>query len=807
MFLFLKNNLILGLTHNQRYAFLSCEMVHYQPGQPHNNKRKSIMPTKRNQPTVRDPAAAAAAAAANGSEVATTEQSQEAARKRTRLRFDNSTSSSTTTTATRKKVSVGEAAPKQSHAGYANDANDKQQTTRGGKNGNSNSPLRRVMGSSGNNNSNNSKTEASRDTISAAASSKQNKKAATSNNTKIHDFFSAAKKSTHHSSKAAAAVAASRQIGSSASATQPSSYTASPVINTTVIKSTNSTADQTSVLPRQKTTLTPRRTENADSSALTIDHLQQQLRDLQRACNDKDEQLKAVSNNRTILHSALQAAVRQRDQELADLQESTAEREARTRRVLEDLVRTDACQEARELRQKLAADGTRLGRIVAAPAPSRGPPRLLMQRAIVESWEDGHASKQLQQKRSQLHAKRVVLEERQRDALQAEQRVLQLQQQQNAQVIVDGDDDDDDSAPVVGGMEIRTALDAREAVESVHYLLSNLRQQEMELAIDEQSLNDEKGAHIRALKRVASEDASRFRSRPILHDRYVLCSLLGKGGFSEVWRAYDLTELREVAVKIHQLDPRWPDSKKENYTKHVSREYEIHRNVRHPRIVSLYDVFEIDTDSFATVLEFCDGTDLDALLKTKRRLPERDARAILLQVLSGMRYLSQSSADGSRQGIIHYDLKPGNILFDEHGDAKITDFGLSKIVDTPDSGDSMELTSQGAGTYWYLPPECFFMEENIRISNKVDVWSIGVIFYQMLYGKRPFGDGLSQDKILADGTMLNAHEVKFPDKPDGITEGCKGFIRACLTYDQSFRPSIAKLCEHSYVLAKELTSQ
>lgn len=783
------------VTDSTDFLFIACETEHSQQAQPPNNKRKSIVPTKRNQPTVRDPAAAA-----SGSDA--TAEPQEAARKRTKLHFDNSTSMSsttaTTTTATKKKVSVGEAASKQSKNGSSH-ANDKQQQTRADNNGNSrsNSPFRRLV----NSNNSNSRPENSRDATSTAAASKQNKKGAASNNTKIHDFFSAAQKSTHHSSKAAAVSAVPRRSGSSA--TQSTTNQATSVA-TNVTKSTTADVNQESVQPRQKATSTPRRTENADATALTIDHLQQQLRDLQRACDDKDEQLKAVSNNRTILHSALQAAVRQRDQELADLQESSSEREARTLRVLEDLVRTDACQEARELRQKLAADGARLGRIVAAPAPSRGPPRLLMQRAVVESWEDGHASKQLQQKRSQLHAKRVVLEERQRAAVQAEQRVLQLQAHQQVQGEKDGDDDD--SVPVVGGMEIRTALDAREAVESVNYLLSNLRQQEKELALEEQSLNDEKGDHIRALKRVASEDASRFRSRPMLHDRYVLCSLLGKGGFSEVWRAYDLTELREVAVKIHQLDPRWPDSKKENYTKHVSREYEIHRNVRHPRIVSLYDVFEIDTDSFATVLEFCDGTDLDTLLKTKRRLPERDARAILLQVLSGMRYLSQPSADGGRQGIIHYDLKPGNILFDENGDAKITDFGLSKIVDTPDSGDSMELTSQGAGTYWYLPPECFFTEENVRISNKVDVWSIGVIFYQMLYGKRPFGDGLSQDKILADGTMLNAHEVKFPDKPDNITEGCKGFIRACLTYDQSFRPSIARLCEHSYVLAKELAS-
>lgn len=285
-----------------------------------------------------------------------------------------------------------------------------------------------------------------------------------------------------------------------------------------------------------------------------------------------------------------------------------------------------------------------------------------------------------------------------------------------------------------------------------------------------------------------------------LNDRYVLLSLLGKGGFSEVWRAFDLSMLREVAVKIHQLDTRWSEAKKDNYTKHVSREYEIHRDVRHPRIVSLYDVFEIDNNSFATVLECCKGTDLDSLLKERKCLPERDARAILLQILSGMNYLSHSS--GSRQGIIHYDLKPGNILFDEFGDAKITDFGLSKIVDAPDAAESMELTSQGAGTYWYLPPECFVTSQAVRISNKVDVWSIGVIYYQMLFGKRPFGDGMSQDRVLSDNTMLNAREVRFPTSMK-VSPEAKQFIQQCLTYDQTFRPTVGQVCKSSYLLHKK----
>lgn len=96
--------------------------------------------------------------------------------------------------------------------------------------------------------------------------------------------------------------------------------------------------------------------------------------------------------------------------------------------------------------------------------------------------------------------------------------------------------------------------------------------------------------------------------------------------------------------------------------------------------------------------------------------------------------------------IIHYDLKPANILFDGHYAAKIADFGLSKTVD--EGNTSIELTSQGAGTYWvcttlraantltvcrqYLPPECF-EASSPKISPKVDVWSVGVIFYQSAF--------------------------------------------------------------------------
>lgn len=159
-----------------------------------------------------------------------------------------------------------------------------------------------------------------------------------------------------------------------------------------------------------------------------------------------------------------------------------------------------------------------------------------------------------------------------------------------------------------------------------------------------------------------------------------------------------------------------------SFLRHALREYNIHKALDHPRVVKLYDVFEIDANSFCTVLEYCDGHDLDFYLKQHKTIPEREARSIImqvggklrvgwigsafnnylssLQVVSALKYLNEI-----KPPVIHYDLKPGNILLTEGnvcGEIKITDFGLSKVMDeenyNPDHG--MDLTSQGAGTYW-----------------------------------------------------------------------------------------------------------
>lgn len=326
-----------------------------------------------------------------------------------------------------------------------------------------------------------------------------------------------------------------------------------------------------------------------------------------------------------------------------------------------------------------------------------------------------------------------------------------------------------------------------------------LRKEDAELQLEFEKLERERNLHIRELKRIHNEDQSRFNNHQILHDRYLLLTLLGKGGFSEVHKAFDLEKQRYVACKIHQLNKDWKQEKKDNYVKHALREYDIHKKLEHPRIVRLFDVFEIDTSSFCTVLEYCDGHDLDFYLKQHKCIPEREARSIVMQIVNALKYLNEI-----KPPIIHYDLKPGNILLGSgnlSGEIKITDFGLSKIMDddnySPDYG--MDLTSQGAGTYWYLPPECFVVGKNPpKISSKVDVWSVGVIFYQCLYGKKPFGHNQSQATILEENTILKATEVEFPSKPV-VSNEAKTFIRNCLQYRKEDRIDVFSLANMDFL--------
>jgi len=308
---------------------------------------------------------------------------------------------------------------------------------------------------------------------------------------------------------------------------------------------------------------------------------------------------------------------------------------------------------------------------------------------------------------------------------------------------------------------------------------AHIRRKQSEFEQTFKQLKLMKQQHIKFIKMMNSEKKSSYQGK-LLNDRYLCTALIGRGGFSEVWKAYDLECHRNVACKIHALNEKWTDRKKENFARHATREAQIQKNLCHPRIVQLYDVFEIDVNTFCTVLELCEGMDLDEYLNANCPLTEREARSIIIQLFEALMYLTQQN-----QPIIHYDLKPGNILYNA-GLIKITDFGLSKIMQKDQF--EMELTSQGAGTYWYLPPECFIRSQNPpMIGTGVDMWSGGCILYEMLYGRRPFGHNMSQEKIMREGTLLRAQEVQFPVTPK-VSEEAKDLILKCLSRNHKDRP-------------------
>ncbi|XP_008206860.1 serine/threonine-protein kinase tousled-like 2 isoform X8 [Nasonia vitripennis] len=460
--------------------------------------------------------------------------------------------------------------------------------------------------------------------------------------------------------------------------------------------------------------------------------------------------------------------------------------------VVKKLLKEKSNIEKKEARQKCMQNRLRLGQFVTQRVGA----------TFQENWTDGYAFQELARRQEEIttereeidRQKKLLLKKRPSNSETGRKRSSQPAQ---ATSLHNGTEATFLKPDAVPGSY--TWQEYYEADEILKLRQSALKKEDADLQLEMEKLERERNLHIRELKRIHNEDQSRFNSHPVLNERYLLLMLLGKGGFSEVHKAFDLKEQRYVACKVHQLNKDWKEDKKANYIKHALREYNIHKALDHPRVVKLYDVFEIDANSFCTVLEYCDGHDLDFYLKQHKTIPEREARSIVMQVVSALKYLNEI-----KPPVIHYDLKPGNILLTEGnvcGEIKITDFGLSKVMDeenyNPDHG--MDLTSQGAGTYWYLPPECFVVGKNPpKISSKVDVWSVGVIFYQCLYGKKPFGHNQSQATILEENTILKATEVQFANKPS-VSNEAKSFIRSCLAYRKEERIDVLTLARHEYL--------
>jgi hypothetical protein len=256
----------------------------------------------------------------------------------------------------------------------------------------------------------------------------------------------------------------------------------------------------------------------------------------------------------------------------------------------------------------------------------------------------------------------------------------------------------------------------------------------------------------------------------LLLGRYRLVRRLGAGGFGTVWLAHDERLGRDVAVKRIPLDDTDPDR--------AQREAQAAARLSHPGIVALYET-GADEDACYLVSELVRGSTLGELL-ADGALSDRDV------VVLGAE-LCEALAHAHGRGVIHRDIKPGNVMVrEQHGDgasaAKICDFGIARIV----GGEALTRTGDVVGTLAYMAPE---QAEGRKITAAVDVYSLGLVLYEALSGTNPVRGAGPADTARRVGTELPALARLRRDLPDELA----GAIDAAVAVDPRDRPTPKQL--------------
>ena len=204
-----------------------------------------------------------------------------------------------------------------------------------------------------------------------------------------------------------------------------------------------------------------------------------------------------------------------------------------------------------------------------------------------------------------------------------------------------------------------------------------------------------------------------------INDRYEVIRSIGEGGMANVYLGYDTILDRNVAIKVLRGDL----SNDEKFVRRFQREALSASSLAHPNIVEVYDVGE-DDGVYYIVMEYVEGKTLKQLLKKRGTLTLSEAIDIMSQLTDGMAHAHDSY-------IIHRDLKPQNIMIKDDGQIKITDFGIAMALNST----QLTQTNSVMGSVHYLPPE---QASGKGCTIKSDIYSMGIIFYELLSGSLPF---------------------------------------------------------------------
>jgi serine/threonine protein kinase len=208
-----------------------------------------------------------------------------------------------------------------------------------------------------------------------------------------------------------------------------------------------------------------------------------------------------------------------------------------------------------------------------------------------------------------------------------------------------------------------------------------------------------------------------------LFPKYEILELFGEGGMGAVFRARHKELGREVAIKILTLA-----DAATGFDDRFAREARALAALSHPNIVAIHDFGKAGDFSYL-VMEFVDGASLRQLLRAGRVEP-RESLAMVTQICDALQYAHD-------RGVVHRDIKPENVLVDRQGRVKLVDFGLAKLLN-PTPGDvTLTGPAQSMGTWHYMAPEQY--EHPRDVDHRADIYSLGVVFYELLTGQVPVG--------------------------------------------------------------------
>ncbi|HEU4480868.1 MAG TPA: Stk1 family PASTA domain-containing Ser/Thr kinase [Actinomycetota bacterium] len=242
--------------------------------------------------------------------------------------------------------------------------------------------------------------------------------------------------------------------------------------------------------------------------------------------------------------------------------------------------------------------------------------------------------------------------------------------------------------------------------------------------------------------------------------RYAVIERVGVGGMAEVYRARDELLGRDVALKV--LSERL--SKDRSFVERFRREAQSAANLNHPNIVSLYD-YGSDEGSYFIVMEFIEGRSLADIIRDEGPLmPERAA-----EIASDV---SKALGRAHSAGIVHRDIKPGNIMITSTGQTKVTDFGIARAVGG-DSDATMTQTGMVIGTASYLSPE---QAQGEPVDARSDVYSVGIVLYESLAGRPPFAGetplSIAYKHVREEPPPLTSPQGEVPAELNAIVMKC-----------------------------------